>query len=107
MTHPPQIPESPANIPPAPLWAALIFPPAVTVSGNLFCAMLTKASGSSLIFVVPIVVVSLILIFSIVFLEAVKRRFRGASLVFLYFAYLLGQAIICLALWFGTCLLVL
>jgi len=38
-----------------------------------------------------------------VFISAWWVRYRGTSLVLTGFGFLLGQVILCLALWFGCC----
>ena len=105
MNDAPQIPVPPAEVPRGALWTSLGVPPAATVTGSLIAWLISKQSGGELILVVPLVVAALVLVLSFVFLNAIRTRYRGSSVGFLYIAYLLGQAIICLALWFGTCLL--
>jgi hypothetical protein len=41
----------------------------------------------------------------VTFISAWKVRYRGRSLVLTSIGYVLGQIILCLGLWFGTCLL--
>lgn len=105
MNDAPQIPVPPAEVPRGALWMALSVPPAATVMGNAVAGLISKNSGGDLILVVPLVVAALVLVFSFVFLSAIRTRYRGSSVGFLYIAYLMGQAVICLALWFGSCLL--
>lgn len=103
---PPPIPD-PGRIPAGPLWTALVVPPLLTVTGNVCCAALSKKTGGEMVLLVPLFTALAILPLCILFHDAVRKRFRGASLVFLNLSYLLGEAVICLALWFGTCLMVL
>ena len=101
----PQIPGPPPVVPRGLLWTSLSVPPVATVVGNAVAGFFSKSTGGELILVVPMVVTALIFGLSFVFFHAITERFRGRSVAFLYIAYLFGQAIICLALWFGTCLL--
>lgn len=105
MNADPQIPGSKPVVPRGLLWTSLSVPPIATVMGNAVAGLLSKSTGGELIFVVPMVVAALIFALSFVFFHAITARYRGRSVAFLYIAYLLGQAIICLALWFGSCLL--
>lgn len=105
MNDDPQMPVPPAKVPRGALWMSLSVPPAATVMGSLIAWLISKQSGGELILVVPLVVAALVLVLSFVFLSAIRTRYRGSSVGFLYIAYLMGQAVICLALWFGTCLL--
>jgi len=100
-----QIPVPPPDVPRGMLWSSLSVPPVATVMGSLFAWLMSKQSGGELILMVPLIVAALILGLSFTFLSAIKTRYRGSSVGFLYIAYLMGQAIICLALWFGSCLL--
>ena len=38
------------------------------------------------------------------FVCVIRPRFTGASCILLCVGYVLGETVICLALWFGTCL---
>jgi hypothetical protein len=106
----PHTPPPIATIPLGPLWISLLVPPLVTVACNVFIALLGSANRSTVeqfLLAVPLVAAALIIALSFLFYRAVHRRYRGPSLVFLVCAYLLGQVIVCLAFWFGSCLLVL
>lgn len=107
MSEPPPPVPNPGSIPAGPLWTALVVPPVLTVTGNFCCAALSKQTGGEMVLLVPVFTALAILFLCIPFHRAVRERFQGVSLVFLNLSYLLGEAIICLALWFGTCLLVL
>ncbi len=111
---PPSLPPPIAAIPSGPLWVSLLVPPLVTVGCNVFIALSKFANHSTsnslveqLLLVVPLVAAAFIVALSFLFYRAVHKRYRGRSLAFLVCAYLLGQVIVCLALWFGSCLLVL
>lgn len=105
MNPDPQIPGPQPVVPRGLLWSSLIVPPVATVMGNAVAGLISKNNGGELILVVPMVVTALVFVLSFVFFHAITKRYRGKSVAFLYIAYLLGQAIICLALWFGSCLL--
>lgn len=104
MTDPPPVPvpESVPEVPSGIMWTALAAPPLAAVLGSLLA---TRPSQPDIIILVPLMVIPLIIGFSFAFYAAVSRRYRGRSLVFLMLAYLLGQPIICLVLWFGSCVL--
>lgn len=105
MNADPQIPGPEPVVPRDKLWISLSIPPVATVAGNAGAALISKSSGGQLIFAVPIIITALVLGLSFMFFHAITQRYRGISVAFLYISYLLGQAIICLALWFGSCLL--
>lgn len=104
MTDPPPVPvpEPVPEVPAGKMWTALAAPPLATVLGSLIA---TRPSQPDLVIVVPLIVIPIIIGFSFAFYAAVSRRYRGRSLVFLMLSYLLGQPIICLVLWFGSCVL--
>ncbi len=101
---PPEIPTVPA----APLWTSLLVPPLVTVMSGLLIGFISERQvKESLFLFMPLLVAALIIGFSFLYSSSVGRRYRGTSLVLLVFAFFFGQIIVCLALWFGSCLLVL
>lgn len=104
-----EVPDTPPPlpaIPRGPLWIALSVPPIVTLLGNFVTGFYHGSDDYGLPFLwVPLVVFFVILGLSCRFYDAVGRRYRGRSLVFLRLAYFLGQIIVCLALWFGSCVL--
>ena len=107
MSEIPQVPGPALEIPRGPLWTALILPPVVTLILNLILAYFSwyqRGGKPEFAFWVPPIVFLLILGLGRHFNRAVKQRYRSRSLVFLNFAYVIGQSIVCLALWFGTCL---
>ncbi|MES2921719.1 MAG: hypothetical protein V4819_09235 [Verrucomicrobiota bacterium] len=105
-----EIPETPEPIPTidkGPLWWALAIPPLVTLVINIALGLssgIGDVAGFSLL--IPPVMFFVILGLSFRFHGIVKPRYRGRSLVFLNSAYFLGQIIVCLALWIGSCALV-
>ena len=107
MSEEPSIPEPIPEIPRGALWRALAIPPAATSIGNMFIGLFAKNGNEGVLTfsLLPLVVFGLIIGFSIQFNRTVGQRYRGRSLVFLTSAYLLGQIIVCLTLWIGTCVL--
>jgi hypothetical protein len=107
-SQPPPLPPDNPTVPAAPLWTSLLVPPLVMAAGGLLIGLSSERQiKESLFLFMPLLVVALIFGLSFVFSPALGRRYRGTSLVLLVFAYVIGQVIICLALWFGSCLLVL
>ncbi len=101
--HPPT-PQSEPKIPRGPLWTALLIPPLVTAAVNLSLGLaLGSDAGMVSIVLVPVLALALIAGFTVSFLSAVGQRFKGPSLVFLGLSYFIGQFLICLALWLGSC----
>lgn len=107
MSEKPVIPQPLPTIPRAPLWITFSLPPIATLLGNLVASFYRTRDdyGTSFLWV-PLVVLLLIIVCVPFFSRIVGNRYRGRSLVFLNCAYLLGQIIVCLSLWVGTCLLV-
>lgn len=106
MDEVPQVPQPIPAIPRGPLWFACSIPPLATLLGNLVVSLVPNPDPYGTTFLwVPIVVFFIIVAFTTLFHRAVKTRYRGRSLVFLNCAFVLGQMIVCLALWLGSCLL--
>ncbi len=106
MDEAPQIPQPVPEVPRKALWISLALPPAATLLGNLLAAGIRHRDDYGITFLgVPVLVLFLILGFLFMFKKAVGTRYRGRSLVYLNIAYFLGQIIVCLALWVGSCLL--
>lgn len=107
MNEIPEIPEPAPTIARGPLWCALAIPPAVTLVANIAIGLASRGVDvAGLSMLIPPVMFFVILGLSFRFHEIVRTRYRGRSLVFLYCAYFLGQIIVCLALWIGSCALV-
>ena len=107
MNEEPEVPQPVPTIAKGPLWCALAIPPGVTLVANVAIGLSSKivdAGGLSLL--IPPLMFFVILGLSFRFHAIVKPRYRGRSLGFLTTAYFLGQIIVCLALWIGTCALV-
>ena len=107
MSEEPDIPQPLPTIPRATLWILFSLPPMATLLGNLVASFYQTPGDYGTSFLpVPLVVLILIIVCLPFFSRIVGNRYRGRSLVFLNCAYLLGQIIVCLSLWVGTCLLV-
>ena len=103
----PEIPEPIPTIPRGSLWNALAIPPLVTLVANIALGLssgIGEVAGLSLL--IPPVMFFVILGLSFHFHAIVKPCYQGRSLVFLTSTYFLGQIIVCLALWIGSCALV-
>ncbi len=106
MDEAPEVPQPVPTIPRGPLWVACSIPPLATLLGNLIVSVVRNPDPYGTTFLwVPIVIFFIILFCTPAFNRAVGKRYRGRSLVFLNWAYILGQMIVCLALWLGSCLL--
>ncbi|MBC8126323.1 MAG: hypothetical protein H8M99_04145 [Gloeobacteraceae cyanobacterium ES-bin-144] len=90
----------------ASLWTVLSIPTLLTLIGNVIVHF-TSGDGDygSNYLVTPMVMFFVILILTPFFNHVVRSRYRGRSLVFLNFGFILGQMMVCLAVWFGSCLL--
>ena len=101
-----ELPKSVPEIPRGPLSSTLVIPPAMTFLTNMAIGLSGKGMGDAglSLFLLP-VMFFVVLGFTSRFHHIVGARYRGRSLVFLNFAYFLGQIIVCLALWFGSCVL--
>lgn len=102
-----EVPRPVPVIPRGPLWIAGSIPPLATLLGNLLVSILPDPDpyGATYLWV-PVFVFFIIIAFTMLFHRAIKIRYKGRSLVFLDCAFALGQIIVCLALWIGSCLLV-
>ena len=108
MNEAPEVPLPPPEIPKGKLWAALSIPPVVTVVGTFVAgsSYTSNSYGIEFLFVLPVGLLA-ILVCLCYFVSAWKVRYRGRSLVLTSIGYFLGQIILCLALWYGSCFLVL
>jgi hypothetical protein len=98
-------PPQPPFIPRGLLWRAILIPPvATTVAVVVFSLVAGKGASEVLLLDLPIMAM-IVLGFAAHFTGVMGKRYRGVSLVFLSCAYLLGQSIICLAIWAGACVL--
>lgn len=102
----PEVPTPPPEVPKNKLWATLLIPPVLTVIGTFVAGATYNSNnyGMEFLAVLPVGLLT-ILCCLITFINAWKVRYRGRSLVLTSIGYVLGQIILCLGLWFGTCLL--
>ncbi len=107
MEEVPQIPRPVPEVPRKALWISLAVPPAATLLGNLIVAGCEPRNNYGTTFLwVPIVVFFVIFGFLFMFKNAVGTRYRGRSVVYLNIAYFLGQIIVCIVMWVGSCMLI-
>lgn len=108
MSEPPETPTPTplSTIPRTPLWIAFSIPPLAILAGNPIAnSYLTPTDYGTSFLWVPLVVFFIIIACLPLFHRAVGNRYRGRSLVFLNCGYFLGQIIVCLSLWVGSCML--
>ncbi|MES2921718.1 MAG: hypothetical protein V4819_09230 [Verrucomicrobiota bacterium] len=106
MDEAPAVPQPVPAILRGAVWIACSIPPVATLAGNLIASFFRSPGDYGVVFLtVPVVVFFIIGGLVPLINLAVRTRYRGRSLVFLNCAYILGQIIVCLALWFGSCFL--
>lgn len=107
MNEAPEIPAPPPQVPKGGLWASLAIPPGLTVIGTFVAGSYYNPSryGTEFLLVLPVGLLA-ILICLCFFIVSWRVRYRGASLVLTSIGYLLGQIILCLALWYGGCMFI-
>lgn len=101
----PAIPPTPERINRRELWTALLLPSGVTVAVNGFITLGGNIGdyGSNFLGTLGFTLVSIIM-GAVLFSRAVKPRYHGRSLVLLNCFYILGQIIIGIGVWAGSCL---
>ena len=107
MEEAPQVPPPPPEIPKEKLWTALFLPPVVMCVGSLIAraaVMQNSSYGEEYLVMLPVGLVT-ILVTAVLFVRVWRVRYRGRSLVLTTIGYILGQIVLCLAVWFGCCLL--
>ena len=104
MNEAPEIPLPPPRIPRGKLWASLVIPPAATFIANWITGLNWNHNdyGQSFLWV-PILSLFLTIGFVFSFNASLRPRFQGPSVLLLGFFYFIGQIVICLAVWFGSC----
>jgi hypothetical protein len=87
------------------LWTSLLVPPAVTAGSNLLigCCGEVGSYGENMLLSLLVAVLTIFACL-FVFLAAIRPRFRGRSAVLLGFAFPVGHIVVCLAVWFGSCI---
>lgn len=84
----------------------LAIPPAVTLVTNMAIGLLSGNGGDGGIsLLIPPIMFFVIIGFCVKFSQLMGLRYKGRSMVFLNSAYFLGQIIVCLVLWIGSCAL--
>jgi hypothetical protein len=107
MEEVPEVPTPPPEIPKGKLWTALLLPPVIMCFGSLIAreaASRSSGYGEEFLVMLPVGLVA-ILATSVLFVRAWRVRYHGRSLVLTTLGYILGQIILCLAVWFGCCLI--
>jgi len=107
MEEAPEVPTPPPEIPKGKLWAALLVPPALMCAGSLIArdaASRSSSYGEEFLVMLPVGLVT-ILATSVLFVRVWGIRYHGRSLVLTTLGYILGQIVLCLAVWFGCCLI--
>lgn len=106
MNRAPEIPASPPRVPRGKLWASLAIPPAATFIANCLTGLNWSRNdyGASFLWV-PLLSLTLTIVFLVRFNSALRPHYQGRSAVLLGFFYFIGQIVICLAVWFGSCFL--
>ena len=105
MHNEPTPPEEPPVISQRRLWTALLGPTAATLLFSL-PAMLGSGDIEGSILLSPLGALITIVICQVLFLRTMKVRYRGRSMALLGFGFFIGQLVICFAVWFGACVLV-
>jgi hypothetical protein len=106
MNDEPEIPVPPPSIARGKLWASLAIPPAATFIANCITGLNWNRNDYGVSFLwVPILSLVLAIVFLFRFNSALRPRYQGRSAVLLGFFYFIGQIVICLAVWFGSCFL--
>jgi len=107
MEEAPEVPTPPPEIPRGKLWTALLLPPVIMCLGSLIAreaASRSSSYGEEFLVMLPVGLVT-ILATAVLFVRVWRVRYHGRSLVLTTLGYILGQIILCLAVWFGCCLI--
>jgi hypothetical protein len=88
-----------------PLWLLLVVPPLLLLVINLVirAGSFKGQYGEGFLNALPGLLA--LIVCQIFFSRLIGRRYRGKSLVLLSLAYFVGEFVIGLAVWFGSCLL--
>lgn len=103
MSEEPEVPQPVPAIPRGPLWLALVIPPLLTGVANAAIGIVTSGGSTVVSLCVPLFVFLLIVALTFWFSAIVERRYRGRFVFYLNFAYFLGQIVVCLTVYMGTC----
>jgi hypothetical protein len=106
MNEAPEFPAPPPSIPRGKLWASLMAPPGATFIANCITGLNWSRNDYGVSFLwVPILSLVLTIGYLFSFNSALYPRYQGRSAILLGFFYFIGQIVICLAVWFGSCFL--
>jgi len=88
------------------LWLMLVFPPLLLLVINLIIGMggLKGGYGEGFL-IVPVIGLFVLIVCTVSFSRFMRHRYRGTSLVLISLGYFVGEAVVGLAVWFGSCLL--
>lgn len=102
----PDEPVTPPVLPKGKLWGALLLPPIATAVASGITGSITdkQSYGTEMLVVLPIGLI-VILIYTGRFAALMRGRYVGVSVPLTITGYFLGQIIVCLALWFGACMI--
>ena len=102
----PQVPQPLPEIPRGRLWASLLVPPLLTVASTAVLVQKTVNDyGIGGLGVLPLGLIAVIVCL-FPFLRALRVRYQGRSVTLLGWGFFIGQIVICLTVWYGTCLVV-
>lgn len=104
--QPPSAPLDPPRLASNRLWLWLLLPMGLVLLANLFVGWVIKpgAYAANFLGVLPFGLLVILVCYGFFFAQ-VRKVYRGGSLVFLSFAYLFGEILLCLTVWFGSCFL--
>jgi hypothetical protein len=109
MNEEPEVPQTPQPLSRRLLWITLGIPPVLTLFVTGLIPLLGLQPGTSfeaLIMMVFLILFGIVPGLSFHFYDAIKIRFRGSSLNFLVFSYIVGQIVGCAILSVGSCVLI-
>jgi len=102
----PEIPTPLPRIPRAKLWATLVVPPVATFIANCLTGVSGNHGDYGVSFLwVPLFSLAMTGVFLYQFNKVLRPCYQGRSAVMLGFFYFIGQIVVCLAVWFGSCFL--
>lgn len=106
MNELPEIPEPGPGPENGKLWVSLFSPPAATLLANCITGLNWSRNDYGVSFLwVPILSLILTIGFLFRFHSTLRPRYQGRSAILLGFFYFIGQIVVCLAVWFGSCLI--
>ena len=106
MNEKPEIPVPPPRMQQGKLWTSLAVPPVATFIATCLTGLNWNRNDYGFSFLwVPLLSLALTYGFLFPFDSALRPRYQGRSSVLLGWFYFIGQIVICLAVWFGSCVL--